>query len=240
MGNKWSTHNVIEKKKFDEFDQSDLGLLVQKQNAIWLNFNQNHNKNNPTTDYHVHKILNKDKLGDLTRVTDIYLCNCSLITDEALRLIGEKCSQLHTLDVEGCSNVTDEGIRSILQSNPDMDILSFYGCKKVKSEIIRSIVEFTPNIKYIIANDIGWTAIPDDIEYGKLAKLHQFGLNKNDITKLPKSMINLPPECCIEIKDNPLEPSPTKEDSQIMTSVVTTSTSTRPHVNADQPGYRII
>mmetsp|Transcript_7748 Transcript_7748/g.11482 ORF Transcript_7748/g.11482 Transcript_7748/m.11482 type:complete len:224 (-) Transcript_7748:486-1157(-) len=221
---RWSIDNVIQ------------GIL---NGNIMLNFFQGDSYGNLTGDNNVvRRIINKDDL-DLDKVTIIDLSSCELITDEALKLIGEKCSQLHTLDVEGCSNVTDEGIRSILQSNPDMDILSFYGCKKVKSEIIRSIVEFTPNIKYIIANDIGWTAIPDDIEYGKLAKLHQFGLNKNDITKLPKSMINLPPECCIEVKDNPLEPSP-KEDSQIMTSVVTTSTSTRPHVNADQPGYRII
>jgi len=170
-----------------------------------LNFFQGDSYGNLTGDNNVvRRIINKDDL-DLDKVTIIDLSSCELITDEALKIITQKCSRLKQLIVPACYNVTDEGIRAVLQSNPNINRLIFSSCRKVTVDIIDAIIAHTPNIKIINADGVGWSVIPDDIDFGTLNKMEFFNLDDNEIKKLPKSMANLPPNCRICIEDNPLE-----------------------------------
>jgi len=180
---------------------SDDGTIVQ------LDFEQGQTIDNPTDDDNVRQIINKDGL-DLDKVTIIDLYSCKLITDEALKIIAQKCSRLEKLFVGECVNVTDEGIRSILTSNPNLKVLYFMYCKKVMVDIINAIITHTPNMTHIHARGIGWSVIPDDIDFGKLNKLEVFDIHGNKIKKLPKSMANLPHNCEIRIGGNPLESPP--------------------------------
>jgi len=176
-----------------------------------LDFEQAQSNDNPTNDDYVRQILDKDREGDgfdLYKVTSINLTHCELITDEALKIIAQKCSRLEKLFVDGCVNVTDEGIRSILMSNPNIKWLRFNGCKKVTVDIINAIITHTPNMTKIQADGVGWSVIPDDIDFGKLNRLQTFNLSDNKIKYLPQSMGNLPDSCSISIDDNPLESPP--------------------------------
>eukprot|EP00554_Chaetoceros_debilis_P000137 CAMPEP_0194096296 /NCGR_PEP_ID=MMETSP0149-20130528/57269_1 /TAXON_ID=122233 /ORGANISM="Chaetoceros debilis, Strain MM31A-1" /LENGTH=1660 /DNA_ID=CAMNT_0038782267 /DNA_START=22 /DNA_END=5005 /DNA_ORIENTATION=+ len=203
--------------------------------SIELDYTHGQTSDNRTDDNRVREILDKDGL-DLDKVTSINLTQCELITDEALNDIAHKCSRLELLSITWCSNVTDEGIRSILVSNPNINMLNFDRCTKVTVDIINAIITHTPNMRTINAGDVGWSVIPDDIDFGTLDKLEWFNLcgNEikklvvipddidfgtldklewfnlcgNEIKKLPKSMINLPHLCSIYIDDNPLELTP--------------------------------
>jgi len=173
-----------------------------------LNFFQGDSYGNLTGDNNVvRRIINKDDL-DLDKVTIIDLSSCELITDEALKIITQKCSRLKQLIVPACYNVTDEGIRAVLQSNPNINRLIFSSCRKVTVDIIDAIIAHTPNIKIINADGVGWSVIPDDIDFGTLHKLEWFGLGYNKIKKLPQSMVNLPHNCSIRIDGNPLQSPP--------------------------------
>ena len=192
---KWSIDNVIQ--------NSDDG-------TIKLDLYQGQHEYNPTDDKLVRQIINKDGL-DLDKVTSIDLTFCKLITDETLNIIAQKCSRLEELSVIPCSNaVTDEGIRTILMSNPNLKALNFSGCKKVRVDIINAIITHTPNMTWISARSVGWSVIPDDIDFGTLNKLEEFTLFGNEIKKLPQSMANLPHNCKIFIGRNPLESPPRK------------------------------
>jgi len=158
---RWSIDNVIQ------------GIL---NGNIMLNFFQGDSYGNLTGDNNVvRRIINKDDL-DLDKVTIIDLSSCELITDEALKIITQKCSRLKQLIVPACYNVTDEGIRAVLQSNPNINRLIFSSCRKVTVDIIDAIIAHTPNIKIINADGVGWSVIPDDIDFRKLNKLEEFNL----------------------------------------------------------------
>ena len=67
-------------------------------------------------------------------------------------------------------------------------------------DIINAIITHTPNMTDISAYGVGWSVIPDNIDFGTLNKLEEFNLSYNEnIKKLPPSMANLPDNCIIYI-----------------------------------------
>uniref|UniRef100_A0A7S3VED0 Roc domain-containing protein n=1 Tax=Chaetoceros debilis TaxID=122233 RepID=A0A7S3VED0_9STRA len=161
---------------------------------------------NITKDEDVTKVL--QKLQDRKdKVHNIDFTCCTLITDTALNLIGETFSHIKTLDLYGCIGITEEGMLKILSSNPNLVNLNFSSCKKVNGDAaLQSVIDNCPSIETLIAEDVGITTIPTDI--GTLQKLKLLDLDRNNITVVPRSILDLPTECKLDFFNNPLQEPP--------------------------------
>jgi len=161
---------------------------------------------NVTKDEDVTKVL--QKLQDRKdKVHNIDFTCCTLITDTALNLIGETFSHIKTLDLYGCIGITEKGMSTILSSNPNLINLNFSSCKKVNGDAaLQSVIDNCPSIETLIAEDVGITTIPTDI--GILQKLKLLDLDRNSITVVPRSILDLPTECKLDFFNNPLQEPP--------------------------------
>uniref|UniRef100_A0A7S3QFQ8 Roc domain-containing protein n=1 Tax=Chaetoceros debilis TaxID=122233 RepID=A0A7S3QFQ8_9STRA len=187
-------------------------LEEEDDSRIKLDFHQKrgtYGDDNPTTDEDVTKVLhdNAHKFQD-DKVHDIDFSYCKLITDTSLNRIGETFRHILKLDLYACYGITEEGISKVLSRNPNITHLYFgRGCEKVNGDAaLQSVIDNCPSIETLIAEDVGITTIPTDI--GTLQKLKLLDLDRNNITVVPRSILDLPTECKLLFDYNPLQEPP--------------------------------
>uniref|UniRef100_A0A7S3QFC4 Uncharacterized protein n=1 Tax=Chaetoceros debilis TaxID=122233 RepID=A0A7S3QFC4_9STRA len=183
----------------------------EENGRIRFDFFQERYHHNPTTDEDVTKVLrdNAQTLqDDKDSVHHINFNSCKLITDTSLNLIDRTFRHILKLDLYACYGITEEGISKVLSRNPNITHLYFgRGCEKVNGDAaLQSVIDNCPSIETLIAEDVGITTIPTDI--GTLQKLKLLDLDRNNITVVPRSILDLPTECKLDFFNNPLQEPP--------------------------------
>uniref|UniRef100_A0A7S3QF46 Roc domain-containing protein n=1 Tax=Chaetoceros debilis TaxID=122233 RepID=A0A7S3QF46_9STRA len=188
-------------------------VLEEEDGRLQLDFYQSRWDDNPTTDEDVTTVIHDDAqtLQD-DKVHHINFQGCKLITNTSLNLIGETFRHILKLNlgacIGDCYGITEEGISKVLSRNPNITHLYFgRGCEKVNGDAaLQSVIDNCPSIETLIAEDVGITTIPTDI--GTLQKLKLLDLDRNNITVVPRSILDLPTECKLLFDYNPLQEPP--------------------------------
>ena len=70
------------------------------------------------------------------------LSYCMLITDEGLLNLGERCTKIERIDLEGLVHLTDEGIRSLVTKCTSIQNISLGRCKRLTDKSLCNLADF--------------------------------------------------------------------------------------------------
>eukprot|EP00978_Attheya_sp_CCMP212_P009339 scaffold22063_cov35-Attheya_sp.AAC.2 len=92
----------------------------------------------------------------LPEMTELYLRDCTLVTDQAVLTVAQYCPKLTTLAINRCSRVTNEGVKALAKKCPYLQVLSLSGCPLVTDDGAKTVLEHCLKIKTL---DVDGTSI---------------------------------------------------------------------------------
>ncbi|KAK1432358.1 hypothetical protein QVD17_09254 [Tagetes erecta] len=86
--------------------------------------------------------------GFCRKLRILNLCGCvKAASDNALKAIGDNCSQLQSLNLGWCENVSDAGVMSLAYGCPDLHALDLCGCVLITDESVIALANKCLNLQ---------------------------------------------------------------------------------------------
>ena len=95
---------------------------------------------------HAVSISHSNYFHSCTRISELLLGNCVLLTDEAAQQIGEHLHALETLDLSSCLLLTD--LAPVCRGAPRMRAITLAGCENVTDASIAGIARL-PHLRVL-------------------------------------------------------------------------------------------
>ncbi|KAL9979146.1 hypothetical protein ACROYT_G016761 [Oculina patagonica] len=84
------------------------------------------------------------KHGKTLRIFEVF--GCFNITPAGMKILGQTCKQLQTLNIGQCYKITDTAIGCLVSNLPELENLDLRGCKQVRDSAVKKIVRHCPLI----------------------------------------------------------------------------------------------
>lgn len=89
-----------------------------------------------------------NKHGKTLRIFEVF--GCFNITPYGIRILGQTCKQLQTLNIGQCHKITDSAIGSLVSNLPELENLDLRGCKQVRDSAVKKIVRHCPLVTTLV------------------------------------------------------------------------------------------
>ncbi|XP_015757578.1 PREDICTED: uncharacterized protein LOC107336986 [Acropora digitifera] len=88
------------------------------------------------------------KHGNNLRIFEVF--GCFNITPSGIKLLGQSCKKLQTLNIGQCHKMTDSAIGGLVSNLPELENLDLRGCKQIRDSAVRKIVKYCPLVTTLV------------------------------------------------------------------------------------------
>jgi F-box/leucine-rich repeat protein 2/20 len=89
------------------------------------------------------------------KLLTLTLAHSPLISDRAMRKVGEHCPLLQRLDVQYCIKLTDYGFKHAIKGCKELRVVMMSGCELVTDETLRRMKDRLHQLDTVVASKSG-------------------------------------------------------------------------------------